>query len=106
MATIEITSANFDEKVLSSEKPVVLDFWATWCGPCSMMSPVVEAASEKHPELAFGTVDTDAQPELSRRFGVTAIPTIVVMKGGRAVKGSQGYMPEADFEAFLERALQ
>ena len=106
MAVVDITSENFEELVLQNAKPVVLDFWAIWCGPCSMMSPVVDAASEQHPELVFGKIDTDAQPELAAQFGITAIPTLVIMKGGAIAASTQGYRDAAAFEQFLAQAVE
>ena len=81
MEILEVTVENFDEKVLNSEKPVMLDFWATWCGPCQMQAPIFHAFAEKHGDTAvFGKVNVDEQMELAREFEVASIPTILVIK--------------------------
>lgn len=101
MAAIEITAQNFEEEVLKSDKPVLLDFWATWCGPCMMLSPVVEEVAEEHPEIKVGKVNTDEQPALAQQFGITAIPALFVVKGGQVVNKSVGAVPKAQVEALL-----
>ena len=85
MAAIEITAENFEHEVLNSDKPVLLDFWAIWCGPCMMLSPVVEEVAEEHPEIKVGKVNTDEQPALAQKFGITAIPALFVVKDGQIV---------------------
>lgn len=80
---LKITEENFDEKVLKSEKPVVLDFWATWCGPCKMQAPIFEECEKEAGDTAvFGKIDVDEQPGLAAQFEVMSIPTIMVVKGG------------------------
>lgn len=85
MAVLTITSENFKTEVLNSAKPVLLDFWATWCPPCRMQSPIVDEIAKERPDIVVGKVDTDNQPELSAAFEVSSIPTLVIMKGGKAV---------------------
>lgn len=101
MAAIEITAENFEEEVLKSSKPVLLDFWAVWCGPCMMLSPVVEEVAEEHPEVKVGKVNTDEQPALAQKFGITAIPALFVVKDGQIVNKSVGAVPKEQVEALI-----
>lgn len=98
MATVEITSDNFESEVLKSDKPVVLDFWAVWCGPCQMVSPLVEQLSDEHPEIKFGKVNTDEQQQLAQQFGISAIPTLVKFDKGEVVKRQTGALPKDKLE--------
>ena len=84
MAVITITKENFDAEVLHSDKTVLLDFWASWCGPCRMLSPVVDEVAEERPDVKVGKVNVDEQPELAERFGVETIPTLLVFRNGQA----------------------
>lgn len=95
MAVTVITKENFEEEVIRSDKPVLLDFWASWCGPCRMLSPVVDEVAEETPSIKVGKVNVDEQEELARQFGVMSIPTLVVMKDGKAVRQSVGVIPKA-----------
>ncbi|MGN0078102.1 MAG: thioredoxin [Coriobacteriales bacterium] len=101
MAAIEITAENFEQEVLKSDKPVLLDFWAIWCGPCMMLSPVVEEVAEEHPEIKVGKVNTDEQPALAQKFGITAIPALFVVKDGQIVNRGVGAMPKEQVEALI-----
>lgn len=101
MAVTIINRDNFEEKVLKSDKPVILDLWASWCGPCKMLAPVVEELSEAHPEVLVGKVNVDEEPELADRFGVTAIPMLVLVKNGEVAKTAVGYQSRQQLEKAL-----
>ena len=85
MSVMQITKDNFDREVLQAKEPVLLDFWAAWCGPCRMLSPVVDQIAEETTGVKVGKVNVDEEPELARQFGVMSIPTLVVMKDGKPV---------------------
>lgn len=101
MAVVTITKDNFDAEVLHSEKPVLLDFWATWCGPCRMLSPIVDEVAEEHGDIKVGKVNVDEQPELAAEFGVMSIPTLLVFKNGKLVNQSVGARPKSGVLALL-----
>ena len=90
MAELNVTKANFEAEVVNSDKTVLLDFWATWCGPCRMIAPTVAAVAEENSEVLVGKVNVDEEPDLARSFGITSIPTLIVMKGGKAVRQAVG----------------
>lgn len=94
MATVEITTENFDQEVLKSDKPVLLDLWASWCGPCKMLSPIVDQVASENDDIKVGKVNVDDQEELAAKFGVTAIPTLLVFKDGKLVNQSVGFIPK------------
>ena len=101
MSVLSITKENF-ESVKNSEKTVLLDFFADWCGPCRMVSPIVDEIAEEHPEFLVGKINVDEQPELAGAFSVMSIPTLVVMKNGEMVNKSTGARPKAQILAMLE----
>ena len=95
MAVITITQENFAQEVLQSEKPVLLDFWASWCGPCRMLSPIVDEVAEERGDVKVGKVNVDEQPELAGEFGVMSIPTLLVFEQGKLVRQAVGARPKA-----------
>ena len=101
MSVITITKDNYAAEVIVSEKPVLLDFWAEWCGPCRMLSPVVDQIAQEHQDIKVGKVNVDEEPELAREFGVMSIPTLVVMEAGKVVNTSVGVQPKAAIMAML-----
>ena len=106
MSEVTITKDNFKAEVLDSTIPVLVDFWATWCGPCRMLGPIIdEIAAEKAGVLKVGKVNTDEQPELAGYFRINAIPTVILFKGGQPVDHFMGYMGKAQVEAFLAKYL-
>ncbi len=102
MSYVNITKANFEELVLNNPKPVLLDFWAPWCGPCRMVAPIVEEIAEERHDILLGKINVDEEMELAMNFGVASIPTLVVMKGGKIAAKSIGYKPKADIEKLLD----
>ena len=101
MSVQTITRENFDETVLHADKPVLVDFWAEWCGPCRMVSPIVDEIAEERDDIVVGKVNVDEQGELAARFGVMSIPTLLVFKGGELVQTSVGAQPKDDILALL-----
>lgn len=103
MAEIKVTSANFENEVLKSEKPVLLDFWATWCGPCMMIAPTLKAIADEYPQYVIGKVNVDEEIALAQNFGIVSIPTLVLMKDGRAVDTLVGLRSKEQILAFLQK---
>ena len=95
MSVIHVNKNSFQNEVLNSEKPVLLDFWAPWCGPCRMVSPIVDEIASERSDIKVGKINVDEQPELAARFGVMSIPTLVVMKDGKIVNQMVGARPKS-----------
>ena len=104
MAEVTITKENFDTEVMHADRPVLLDFWAAWCGPCRMLSPVIaEIAEEYEGKVKVGKVNMDEEEELAAAFHVESIPMVVLIKEGKAVEASVGYRPKAELVKMLEK---
>ena len=101
MSVINVNKSNFEE-IKNSEKPVLLDFYADWCGPCRMVSPIVDEIATERNDIVVGKINVDDEPELSAEFGVVSIPTLVVMKGGRIISQASGARPKPQILAMLE----
>ena len=101
MSVININNANFQDEVLNSEKPVPLDFWAPWCGPCRMVAPLVDEIAVERADIKVGKVNVDEQPQLAAQFGVMSIPTLVVMKDGKVTNKAVGARPKAQILGLL-----
>ena len=102
MSVITITKANFNDEVINSEKPVLLDFWASWCGPCRMVSPIVDEIADERADVKVGKVNVDDEPELASKFGVMSIPTLVVMENGKIKNQVVGARPKNQIEAMFD----
>lgn len=102
MATIALTAENFEQSVEDNET-LIVDFWAEWCGPCKMFAPTFEQASDKHPDIAFGKVDTEDQQQLAAAFGIRSIPTLMVFKGKTIVYRDSGALPPPVLEKLIEQ---
>ena len=101
MSAINVNKNNFDQEILNSDKPVLLDFWASWCGPCRMVAPVLEEIAAERSDIKVGKINVDQEPELAAQFGVVSIPTLVVIKDGRIVNQAVGARPKAQLLAML-----
>ena len=101
MSVVHITKANFEELVTNNSKPVLLDFWATWCGPCRMVAPIVEEIAVEREDILVGKINVDEEMELAVQFGIISIPTLAVMKNGELTNKAVGYMPKAEILKLL-----
>ena len=102
MSVTKISKSNFENEVVKSTKTVLLDFYADWCGPCRMVSPLVDEIAEENPQFLVGKINVDEEPELAQAFGVASIPTLVVMKGGKVVSQAIGARPKPQILEMLE----
>lgn len=103
MAVMQVSRETFDEQVRNAAKPVLLDFWASWCGPCRMVSPLVDEISEERDDILVGKVNVDEEPELAQMFNIMSIPTLLVFKNGEISASSVGAMPKEDILAMLDK---
>ena len=102
MSVLVINKSNFQKEVLESDKPVLLDFWAVWCGPCKMISPIVDEIASEHPEIKVGKINVDQEQELAVKFGVVSIPSLFVVKDGKVVNQSVGLIPKDKILSLLD----
>ena len=102
MPIVHITAENFEKQVLQAENKVLLDFWATWCGPCRMIAPILEEIAAEDNSITIGKIDVDQEMALATKFGIVSIPTLIVMDKGEAVATAVGYRPKADILKLLK----
>ena len=102
MAEIILTKENFENEVLKSDKPVLVDFWATWCGPCKMLAPIIEEIANENDSIKVGKVNVDEEQELAVKYGIMSIPTVLAFKDGKLVNTSVGYCSKEKLEALLQ----
>lgn len=103
MAEITLTQENFEEEVLKSDKPVLVDFWAVWCGPCQMLGPTIEELAEEYEgKVKVGKVNVDEQPELARQYGIMSIPTLIYFKDGQVAEQTMGVQPKESIVAMMK----
>lgn len=101
MSVLSVTKSNYRSEVAQADRPVLLDFWAPWCGPCRLLSPMVEEIASQHPEIRVGKVNVDEERALADQFGVLGIPALFYLKGGQVVSSAVGVRPKAEVEAML-----
>ena len=104
MAIVHVTKDNFDSLVMASQQKVLVDFWATWCGPCKMLAPILEEIAEERPDVTVVKVDIDEEMDLAMKFKVTSIPTLALVQGGKVLGTSVGYRPKEDVLKFIDQA--
>lgn len=102
MSVIHVTKENFEEKVMQADNKVLLDFWASWCGPCKMIAPYIEEIALEREDITVCKIDVDGEMTLAAQFGITSIPTLIVMEQGKVVTQALGYRPKADILELLE----
>jgi len=102
MKEVTITAQNYEAEVLKADKPVLLDFWAPWCGPCKMLGPVLAEFAEEHDEVKVGKINVDEEEALANQFGIMSIPTLVLMKEGKIEKSLTGYVPKESIENLVK----
>ena len=103
MAVINLTEQNFEQEVLLSDVPVLVDFWAPWCGPCRMVAPIVEEIAEEREDIILGKINVDEEMELAVRFDIVSIPTLLVVRNGQVVQTAVGYRPKEDILKLLDK---
>ena len=101
MSVIAVTNETFEQEVLRSDAPVIVDFWASWCGPCRMLAPILDQVASERPDVKIAKINVDEQMELASRFGIVSIPTLIVFNNGQPVNKSMGVKPKADILAML-----
>lgn len=102
MAVLTITNDNFQQEVLNAQQPVLIDFWASWCGPCKMMGPVVDQIAEENGNIKVGKINIDEQPDLAQKYGIMSIPTLVLFEGGQLKETSVGLVPKESIEKMFK----
>ena len=102
MAVFSVSEAQFHEKVLASDKPVLVDFWSSWCGPCRQISPMIEDIADKHPEIAVAKVNIDEEPALAQRFRIASVPSLVLFKDGEIANRAVGIRPRYEIERMIQ----